>query len=280
MSTGAIHRDGREFVDSGAQPCYIRIGKGAPKINLTEEKSFLILDRWKEPDPPTGVSSHAKYANKRQTLTLKEWHDVLGHINPSAIKHLEKRGLINISDVTFASEMRGSVCKECMSEALSFGRGGTSPKTPGEVMHTDLEGPFRADVLGMKYFQVFVDEASTEKHVVGLKTRDAAVDATAAYIDDMARDGITVKCISGDGAGELGWSAKFLRMLANRETKWRGSPLRKFQSQASDQATHVGRAKPTGTIWAQRAVLVLRSGRRRLQNWWNAPRVSRRRKPM
>ncbi|CAN0455718.1 unnamed protein product, partial [Discosporangium mesarthrocarpum] len=147
-------------------------------------------------------------------------HNILGHINPFAIKHVEKRGLIEITDATVASEMQCSVCKECKAEALSYGRGGRSPKTIGEVLHTDLEGPFNADVTGMRYFQVFMDEASRHKRVFGLKTKDAAAAATTAYLDDMTREG----CISGDGAGELARSVRFQRMLADRAIKWRKSP--------------------------------------------------------
>ena len=66
----------------------------------------------------------------------------------------------------------------------------------------------------MKYFQVFVDDATRDKRIRGLKTRDAAADATANDIDEMAREGVAIKCISGDGAGELGKSVKFQRMLA------------------------------------------------------------------
>ena len=118
---------------------------------------------------------------------------MLGHIDPAAIKHLEKRGLIEVTDTTVASDMRCAVCRECKSQALSYGRGGRSPKVSGQVIHTDLEGPFHPDVTGMKYFQVFVDEASRDKRVAGLKTRDAAVDATANYINEMAREGVAIK---------------------------------------------------------------------------------------
>ncbi|CAN0386791.1 unnamed protein product [Discosporangium mesarthrocarpum] len=55
----------------------------------------------------------------------------------------------------------------------------------------------------MKYFQVFMDEASRDKRIYGLKTKDAATSATKAYLDTMARDGVNVKCISGDDAGEF-----------------------------------------------------------------------------
>ncbi|CAM9360459.1 unnamed protein product, partial [Sphacelaria rigidula] len=83
------------------------------------------------------------------------WHDTLGHIDPAAIKHLEERGLIDVTDTTVAYEMRCSVCKECKPEALSYGRGGRSPKAPGEVVQTDLEGPFHTGVTDMEYFQFF-----------------------------------------------------------------------------------------------------------------------------
>ena len=173
---------------------------------------------------------HASFANKKQQLTLKEWHEILGHIDPSAIKHLEKRGLINITDTTVASEMRYSVCRECKSQVLSYARGGRSPKPPREVIHTDLEGPFHPDVTGMKYFQMCVDEATRDRHIVGLKTRGTATGATTNYINEMAPEALAVKCISGDGAGELGRSVKFQRMLANRGVRWRSSPPRMPQS--------------------------------------------------
>lgn len=82
-----------------------------------------------------------------------------------------------------------------------------------------LEGPSHSDITGisMKYFQVVVDEGTRDKGVRGLKTKDTDTGATAHYIDGMAREGVAVKCISGDGAGELGRSVRVRRMLANRE---------------------------------------------------------------
>ncbi|CAM9685456.1 unnamed protein product, partial [Choristocarpus tenellus] len=74
------------------------------------------------------------------------------------------------------------------------------------------------------------DNSSRDKRVYGLKTKNSATDSTAAYIDQMAREGIPVKCISGDGAGELGRSMKFQRMLANNGTRRRKSPPRTLQS--------------------------------------------------
>lgn len=72
-------------------------------------------------------------------------------------------------------------------------------------------------MTGMKYFQVFVDKiARDKKRVQGLKKRDLAIDAT-------------MKCIIGDGAGELGRSANVQRMLVDQGIRWKSSPPRIFQ---------------------------------------------------
>ncbi|CAN0051008.1 unnamed protein product, partial [Choristocarpus tenellus] len=221
-STGSIRRNGGEFMDSGTKESYLRASKNSPKINLQKSGGFLNLTGTIINMEQESRASAAR-ANQKQRLTLKDWHNILGHINPSAIKHLEKRGLLEITDATVASELQCETCKECKSEALSYQRGGRTPKQPGEVVHTDWRDH--------QYFQVFVDESSRDKRVYGLKTKNAATDATAAYIDQMAREGIPVKCISGDGAGELGRSVKFQRMmLANNGTRWRKSPPRTPQS--------------------------------------------------
>ena len=61
-----------------------------------------------------------------------------------------------------------------------------------------------------------MDETTRDRPIRGLKTREAATDAPASYIDKMALEGVAIKCISRDGAGELGRSVKFQRMLTDR----------------------------------------------------------------
>ena len=82
----------------------------------------------------------------------------------------------------------------------------------------------------MKWFQVFEDEATRDKRIRGLKKRHAATDGTANYIDKLAREGVVIKCISGDGAGDLGRSVKFQPMPADLGIKWRTSRPRTPQA--------------------------------------------------
>lgn len=48
-------------------------------------------------------------------MTVKEWHEMLGHIDTSTIKHLQERGLVDIADTSVVSVMRCSVSRECIS---------------------------------------------------------------------------------------------------------------------------------------------------------------------
>ena len=65
-----------------------------------------------------------------------------------------------------------------------------------------MEGPFNPHVTEMRYSKVFVDGASRDKRVLGLETRNAAVD-TRATIDGIARDGAAINPIKRDSVGEL-----------------------------------------------------------------------------
>ena len=144
---------------------------------------------------------HATLAGKRPRLLLKDWHNVLCHINSGAVEHLEKRCSIEVSDSTVPSDMKCSICCESKSEALSYGRDGRSPKTLGEVVHTDIEGPFQLDVNGMRELIVLLEDDSRDKRVVALKAPDAAVQAMGHFLDQMLREEKSVKWISGDGGG-------------------------------------------------------------------------------
>lgn len=67
----------------------------------------------------------------------------------------------------------------------------------------------------MKHVQGFVDNATRDKPVLGLKTRNAAGNKTEDYIDDIAQDGATSKWIRGDETGELRRSVKVKRTLVD-----------------------------------------------------------------
>lgn len=115
-------------------------------------------------------------------------------------------------------------------EALSFGRGRRRPKTLGEVAYTKIEGPFQPDPNGMRYFMAFIEEGTHDKRVVALNTRNVAAETAGHCFDQMLREDVSVKCISGDVTGELGRSGFFREVLAERGVRWRSSVPRTQQS--------------------------------------------------
>ncbi|CAN0342578.1 unnamed protein product, partial [Discosporangium mesarthrocarpum] len=110
LSTGALHRDVGEFVDLGMRESYLEPDGNASKIALMEEHAFLTFQALHRTDETERPAVHATLAKKHKKLTLRDWHDILGHINPSTVKHVEKRGLIHTPDSTVALQMHCSVC--------------------------------------------------------------------------------------------------------------------------------------------------------------------------
>ncbi len=108
--------------------------------------------------------------------------------------------------------------------------------------------PFSPDMNGCTYLMVFIDEASRYKCSFGLRTKDEAYKRLQTYQDGMLLKGVTVECIRGDGAGELGRSAKFRQALTDLSLKWESSPPYTHQQQglverAIRQVVEGGRAQ-------------------------------------
>ncbi|MCP3662365.1 MAG: hypothetical protein GY696_07695, partial [Gammaproteobacteria bacterium] len=78
---------------------------------------------------------------------------------------------------------------------------------------------------------VFVEESSRYKCVFGLRTKDEAYKQLQTYKEGMLLKGVNVECIRGDGAGELGRSAKFRQALNDLSLKWESSPPYTHQQQ-------------------------------------------------
>lgn len=116
-------------------------------------------------DEPSSLP-HA--TDKRRRLTLAQGrHDEPGHINLAAIKHVEERGPIGASDTTVAFVSFRSICEECKSNALGYGRDDRGLRAPGEVVHTDGdEVPTPAswvwDTVGIRWARSFETRMSLD----------------------------------------------------------------------------------------------------------------------
>lgn len=160
-----------------ARKCHVILRKGGLKVELVGRNGFMMprgsVGRNKENEV-----IHAALAGERPRLSWEDWCHVLYHINPEAIKHLEKRGPSEVLLPTVASKMGYLTCHGSISEALPCGHGGRTPKMLVEVVYTDIEGPFRPYVNGIRAFQVFLREYSRNKRVVALRTCGQGILAT------------------------------------------------------------------------------------------------------
>ena len=100
-------------MEPGKKESYLGFRKDGPTIPRTENRGFLTLSASLRGSGKHVASAHASFANEKQCITLTQWHDTLGHIDPAAIKHLEKGGLIYVTDTIVASDMRCFACREC-----------------------------------------------------------------------------------------------------------------------------------------------------------------------
>ena len=87
-----------------------------------------------------------------------------------------------------------------------------------------------------------------------MKTKDAATDATKQYLDTMQQQDVFVKQMFGDGAGELGRSGRFQRMLRERHVQWQKSPP------YTPQSNGIAERAIKSLMYAARSSLI-RSGR-------------------
>ncbi len=236
LSTGQLRRAGGEYFESGLKGSVLVMPDRHTKIPLKQKGDFLWLTDSSHQgrlgtshapmmrEKAKSATAYAPGGRETASASLIDWHEALGHPHPYSILFLEQRGLIRVNGEKTIDDFNCRICKEAKSTIPHYQRGTRSIKQNGEVVHVDLAGPFSPDMNGCTYLMVFVDETSRYKCAFGLRTKGEAHKQLKTYKDGMSLKGVTVKCIMGDGAGELGRSAKFRQALINLSLKWESSP--------------------------------------------------------
>ncbi len=225
LSTGKLCRAGGEFLQSSHRQSVLIMPDSKTRITLHKKGEFL----WLIPDRRTHLESvtdsalsstvYAPGDRDTASASLIDWHEALGHSHPASITFLEQGGLIKITGEKTLDNFNCRICREEKSTIPHYQKGTRSVKNNGEMVHVDLVGPFIPDMNGCTYLMVFIDEASRFKSVFGLKTKDEAYKQLKTYQEGMQLMGVTVECIRGDGAGELGRSVKFRKALTELSLK-------------------------------------------------------------
>lgn len=154
------------------------------------------------------ASVYNSFSNKKQRLALKVISIKTPQI-PRAVQTDRHNGRHSESELHCAM--------------FSYWKGGLRPGAPWEVIYIGIERPFHAVVNAKRHFHVFVNETTRDTCVRGLKTRHAAANGRTDYVNEIARDGIEIKCISEDRARDLwkgfNWPRDQVKKLSAPDTQ-------------------------------------------------------------
>ena len=145
--------------------------------------------------------------------TWELWHQRFGHASKKRLKFLFDNGSAEGMAVRGKyTHDRKCTCPTCMAvnnaklhvgEVRKFGDTVTQR---GELILSDLCGPFPASVEGHKYVISFTDTYSRFSVCYMLKHKSDAEEALKALIKYYARHGALIQEIRTDQGGEFGWS--------------------------------------------------------------------------
>lgn len=131
--------------------------------------------------------------------TLQLFHERWGHQDKRHVKEkLEKEIGINVK---YSNE----VCEPCVYGKLSrlpFGRRQTAT-APGELMYTDVCGPFPPSFKGFKYLIVFKDDFTKYRYGYIVKHKSDVKDSLLEMLANAKQQGHAIKTLLSDNGGEF-----------------------------------------------------------------------------
>ncbi len=96
LSSGCLRRTGGKFVESNDNSALYLAGDHTT-IPLTESGNFLWLKPHITSEKSYASTVYAPGSRETASASLLDWHEMLGHSNPSSILYLGQRGFINIT---------------------------------------------------------------------------------------------------------------------------------------------------------------------------------------
>ena len=117
-------------------------------------------------------------------------HQRLGHLNKADIKKLQHANAITVTGNFTDCE----TCLTTKSKRAAVAKKAQPRATlPGELIHTDINGPMSVPTLsGQRYAIEFIDDATRYVQVYLMKTKDEALSRFKEYVADMMPLGIPI----------------------------------------------------------------------------------------
>ena len=167
---------------------------------------------------PTVQSSDHMCAFKEKSVTLKQFHQMMGHCNQD--------DLIKLENICEGIKIKGPkdrfFCDVCTKGKQAHAAINTAPddraKAPLQMVHSDLAGPITPTAKGgFRYAICFVDDYSGFVCHYFLRNKSDATRATAQFLADVSAI-VTVKVLRTDNGGEY-TSNEFKDLLVKHAIK-------------------------------------------------------------
>lgn len=148
---------------------------------------------------PDGYEAHVA------STDLRTWHEMLGHINAEQLKTILTSDAVKGVKLTNKKDFFCEACQYGKAHKLTF-NSSTSERhwTPGELVHTDVCGPFSETSLGgARYYLLFIDEATDYRVVYFIKHKSDVCEKLKEF-DRMVENkyGHSVKILRADNGRE------------------------------------------------------------------------------
>lgn len=130
---------------------------------------------------------------------MQLYHERFGHQNQRHVKarvHTELQINLKLDMET----CEGCIYGKCHRD--SFGIRERSTK-PGELIHTDVCGPFEKSMSGYRYFVLFKDDYTKFRSIYFLKEKSEVIEKMNQFLAEAATTGHIVKMMLSDGGGEF-----------------------------------------------------------------------------
>lgn len=175
--------------------CHLKIDQDVKLIGIRNRFGglFKLLMRYIKSYYPTEVNM----INKDNLLQL--YHEKFGHQNKRHVKAMiEKELQINVGLDT-------ELCEECIygkAHRLPFGTKKRAMK-PGELIHTDVCGPFQNSMSGYHYFVLFKNNYTKFRVIDFIKEKSEVADKLKQFLAETKTAGHVVKELLSDNGGEF-----------------------------------------------------------------------------
>ena len=184
------------------------------ELKSPDGNSFKITKNGKLYFLNTVSSQNVPQKVPQKSLSLKQWHCVLGHCNVNDILKMEK--CVEGMKITGKDGFKCGTCAKGKMSQYRNRRADARATKPLELVHSDLSGPITPlSRENSRYVISFVDDFSGYISLYFLKNKSDAANATEKFLADVSPIGM-VKTIRTDNGGEyVGSNFKNL-MVANK----------------------------------------------------------------